>query len=79
MAASGSTSLIKTLLDQYFNCIVYTPTVWMNYNVAIKIPLIVNQLSAWEDFSRDKNYYKLISYSEADSICLRWRGSFSAC
>lgn len=54
LAVSGSTSLIKTFLDQYFDHIVYAPSFWKNYNLAIKVPLTLNQCSALEDFYRGK-------------------------
>lgn len=43
LTVSGSTSLIRILLDQYFSRVVYTPSLWKNYNLAIKVPLKVNQ------------------------------------
>lgn len=61
---SGSTSLIRILLDQYFDCVVYTPSLGKNYNLAIKVALTVNQCSA-RGFLQRRNDYKLISDREA--------------
>lgn len=60
MAAAGRPSLIKTLLVQYFNRIVYTPFWGMNYNFAVKISLRLNKLSAQEHIYEEKNFRKLI-------------------
>lgn len=54
LTVSGSTFLIKTLLDWYFNRIVDTPSFCKNYNLAIKVLLMMNQCSAWEDFAKKK-------------------------
>lgn len=54
LAVPGSAFLIKTLLDWYFNHVVYTPSFCKNYNLAIKVLFMMNQCSAWEDFYREK-------------------------